>query len=374
MKLALEAKHLWRTDPLYKDFYYERGLVWADINRSEFSKNVIANYEGFGVKGSDEKCELVTPDAIRDLNHGLFSGADLGDLTEVLLNESSGWVEARETLQKVIDAAVSTGVVKYIETDISSLILDEDRSVCTGARSVDGQVFISDSVILATGAETARLLVKSSPETPELHVGSRMSAAGLITGVVKLGQKDAEQFRSGPAFLLAGGEGQGGMIPPNAENELKITCDLSFTNTIEICNGNRISTPPSDPLSNYSAFAAEMNHALATVSEHMLGDQGQAFEYEDCRICWDAITPDQNFIICQHPRCKHLFMATGGSFHSWKFFPILGKYVVQMLEGQLDQSLAQRWAWDRDSITSTTNERMMPVREMRDLKRNRSST
>lgn len=41
-------------------------------------------------------------------------------------------------------------------------------------------------------------------------------------------------------------------------------------------------------------------------------------------------------------------MATCGSFHGWKFFPIIGKYVLRMLEGTLSPELQAKWAWDRE--------------------------
>lgn len=41
-------------------------------------------------------------------------------------------------------------------------------------------------------------------------------------------------------------------------------------------------------------------------------------------------------------------MATCGNFHGWKFFPVLGKYVIEMLEGTLAPELVQKWAWDRE--------------------------
>ena len=63
----------------------------------------------------------------------------------------------------------------------------------------------------------------------------------------------------------------------------------------------------------------------------------------------DAITPNQDFIIDRHPYCQNLSIAGGGSFHSWKFLPVLGKYVVQMLQGTLDSESASRWAWDRSN-------------------------
>jgi len=59
------------------------------------------------------------------------------------------------------------------------------------------------------------------------------------------------------------------------------------------------------------------------------------------------VTPNQDFIISPHPKCSNLYIAAGGSFHGWKFLPVLGSYVVQMLEGKLDAEAAKRWAWDR---------------------------
>ena len=80
----------------------------------------------------------------------------------------------------------------------------------------------------------------------------------------------------------------------------------------------------------------------------------------------DAITPNQDFVICAHPHSKNLYIATGGSFHGWKFFPILGKYVVQMLEGELPPTLAKIWAWDR-SDKGSAHGAVIPNREMRDV-------
>lgn len=80
----------------------------------------------------------------------------------------------------------------------------------------------------------------------------------------------------------------------------------------------------------------------------------------------DAITPTQDFMICPHPESTNLFFATGGSFHAWKFFPILGKYVVEMLEGRLSDELAKTWAWDKHDQGSA-HKSLVPRREMKDF-------
>ena len=62
----------------------------------------------------------------------------------------------------------------------------------------------------------------------------------------------------------------------------------------------------------------------------------------------DAFTTSGDFIISPHSAMSGLYVATCGNFHGWKFFPVLGKYVLQMLEGSLSAELADKWAWDRE--------------------------
>lgn len=78
------------------------------------------------------------------------------------------------------------------------------------------------------------------------------------------------------------------------------------------------------------------------------------------------MTPNQDFIIGPHSHCKGLYVAAGGSFHSWKFMPILGRYVVKMLKGELEPEMARRWAWDRENIGGTIP-KYIPKRDIKDV-------
>lgn len=69
----------------------------------------------------------------------------------------------------------------------------------------------------------------------------------------------------------------------------------------------------------------------------------------------DAFTTSSDFIISPHSAAKGLYLATCGSFHGFKFFPIIGKYVVQMLEDSLSPEMQGRWAWDRERPDSSMN-------------------
>jgi glycine/D-amino acid oxidase-like deaminating enzyme len=80
----------------------------------------------------------------------------------------------------------------------------------------------------------------------------------------------------------------------------------------------------------------------------------------------EALTPSRDFVISPHSACNGLFIATCGSFHGYKFLPVLGKYVVQMLAGELDPALQKRWAWDRELPPTELNSQW-PQKELREM-------
>jgi glycine/D-amino acid oxidase-like deaminating enzyme len=80
----------------------------------------------------------------------------------------------------------------------------------------------------------------------------------------------------------------------------------------------------------------------------------------------EALTPSKDFIISPHSECDGLYVATCGSFHGFKFLPILGKYVVEMLDGNLEPALKERWAWDR-KLPPTEKNTHWPWKELKDL-------
>jgi sarcosine oxidase/L-pipecolate oxidase len=55
--------------------------------------------------------------------------------------------------------------------------------------------------------------------------------------------------------------------------------------------------------------------------------------------------PDGNFLIDYHPSCNNLFIATGGSGHAFKFFPVIGEKVLAAIERRLDLELKNLWSW-----------------------------
>lgn len=64
------------------------------------------------------------------------------------------------------------------------------------------------------------------------------------------------------------------------------------------------------------------------------------------RLCCYCDTFDGNFWIDYDPECEGLLVAAGGSGHGFKFGPIIGKIIVDVMQGKPNK-YASRFAWRR---------------------------
>lgn len=199
-------------------------------------------------------------------------------------------------------------------------------------------------------------------------------------------------------------------MPPTADGELKFCRDLSFTNSIiHSTSDQTISVPSFTSGETQWTTPADMCTALRQelhgVMRGIYGHEADGLDLETFRLCWcvlsllsafsiastpfsmfatcmkssefrltpnssrDAITPSQNPLVTQHRHCPNLYFATGGSFHGWKFLPIIGRYVVQMLKGKLEDEMRVRWAWDKGDASDGVGAHggLWPRREFRDM-------
>ena len=68
------------------------------------------------------------------------------------------------------------------------------------------------------------------------------------------------------------------------------------------------------------------------------------------RMCWYLDTASSDFLACFHPDLgRSLFIATGGSGHAFKFLPVLGEKVANVMDGtdaQKDSGFwTDKWKW-----------------------------
>jgi sarcosine oxidase/L-pipecolate oxidase len=55
-------------------------------------------------------------------------------------------------------------------------------------------------------------------------------------------------------------------------------------------------------------------------------------------------------LVDYHPTYSGLFLASGGSGHGFKFFPVIGDRIADAIEGMLEFSLRSLWAWPKEAV------------------------
>ncbi|KAI1437099.1 FAD dependent oxidoreductase [Xylaria sp. CBS 124048] len=342
-ELALEAQDIFKSDPLWKPYFHETGVFWTC--RDDFAQGVIDNYKRLGRKAN---LQAVSIDDARKLYGGLFKDADYTGVKEVLLNPTSGWAAAGDSLRAVTRKVLEQGV-EYKVAEVATLLLNKNGH-CSGIKTAKGEVLEATHTILCAGAYTPTLLEYSAVNSglPNIAAGFRLVAGGITTGMTKLDDEGYAKFGSMPVGFQGYTAQQGpfiGSLPPTADREMKWWGQTIFRNTREVLPGHYVSSPPPEPDYAQWEVSPRLKQDIRHASKVFYGERDWVMEKH--RICWDAFTTSSDFIISPHSAAKGLYLATGGSFHGYKFFPVIGKYVVQMLEGQLSPQLAEKWAWDR---------------------------
>ncbi|PSN61673.1 FAD dependent oxidoreductase [Corynespora cassiicola Philippines] len=345
-RLALESQDVFKNDPLFKPYFHETGIFW--ICRSDYAQDVIDNYKKLG---RTAELSAVPIEEARKLYGGMFDDADYTGVKEVLVNKTSGWGAAGDCLVAVTRKAIELGV-KYVQADVTTLTFDVDGS-CSGIRTAAGRYYRATHTLLCTGAFTPKLLEWSAETSGKnsLRAGDRIVAGGITTGMAQLDASNFDTYEKMPVGVQGYTAATGpfiGSLPPTPDKEIKWWGQKIFTNWQEIAPGRQISMPPPEPDYGQWKVPRKLKDDIDYANHVFYGKRGTKWPMTKYRICWDAFTTSSDFIISPHAAAKGLFVATCGSFHGWKFFPVLGNYVIQMLEGDLSPELTQKWAWDRE--------------------------
>ncbi len=360
MDLAFEAMEWWTSKPYLKQHFHQTGWVMLDERNSDLADRIRANLAQAGRPDSSSDISL---DEVKSRYGGVLSSIDTTNYAKAYTNSLAGWADASSAVKAMIREATANGV-KYEVGDVSELV--HDRSRLVGVKTAD-TLYTADKIVLATGAWTPWLMADLEASlgiSNEDSVEKQMRAAGVCVASFKLTEDETSYYSQMPV-LVYGAKGE--VIPPNKDRLFKFTNANTFWNNQQHPTGRQISIPAPDQHAIPASLEAESIELIHQRIPQILIDGRQPDEW---RICWDAISPDQNQLICRHPdiRLSNLFFATAGSFHSWKFLPIIGKYVVNVLHGKSNgEEKDAAWKWKTSFDGRGAHEKAMPRRELSDL-------
>ncbi|MBG89798.1 MAG: sarcosine oxidase [Verrucomicrobiales bacterium] len=245
------------------------------------------------------------------------------------LNPRGGWAASGRAVELLARDARAAGVDIREHQTFGRFV--ERAAKVIGLRTESGETIHADFTLMATGAWTATLL-------PELR--DVLWATGQP--VVHFKVENPDDFRPPKFSVWAADIGTTGWygFPSLADGTLKIAN-----------HGPGRPIHPDDPRTilpeeeeRFRQFAATTFPALknAPIVERRLCLYGDSF--------------DGNFWIDHHPDRPGLVIATGDSGHAFKFAPVLGKVIADIVERK-PHSLSERFAWRDPSQVSAESAR-----------------
>ncbi|KAF1815149.1 FAD dependent oxidoreductase [Eremomyces bilateralis CBS 781.70] len=371
---ATEAQTHWRQSHADASRYYECGLVLTCVpSNVDYLHRSLANLQAMG--HSDGLHILPTrADILR------LSGTPGTAGTAGYVNRRSGWADAEASMAYLRRQVEATGRVTFVVGTVARLSSTAAPfPQITGAHLRDGRQLTADLTILAAGAWTNALL----------RLGNRVRATGQVMGYYALSAAEAEALAKIPAqidmsrglFLIppppppyATGVDEG---YPNAHRvrhpHLKVARHgVGYMNWVARDAGlggmeewdetgtegeGKVSVPVTD--GHTVTLPAEADEALRGYIRELFPPNIPSplpaslrdlptRPFSHSRVCTYADTPDSSFLVSYHPRYGgSLFLATGGSGHAFKFLPVLGGKVVDVLVGREERvgRLAEKWRW-----------------------------
>ncbi len=244
------------------------------------------------------------------------------------LNPAGGWVESRRVISRLAAEARAAGVT-IIENVPQPRPLFEGAH-CTGIIS-EQKTWQSDAVLVATGAWTPTLLP---------HLQDVMWATAQT--VFHFQPQDPRPFTP-PQFPVWGADiGKTGWygFPANADGLVKVAN-----------HGPGRQVKASDPRSlpageedRYRAFLRETFPSLAAAPLH------------STRVCLYCDTFDGAFWIDHDPAHPNLIIAAGDSGHAFKFTPVMGEIIADVVERK-PNPWANRYRWREKTGVSSDGAR-----------------
>ncbi|KAJ9145463.1 FAD dependent oxidoreductase [Pleurostoma richardsiae] len=348
-KLGTEAMSVWK-DPtsIFAGLYRETGWI---MSAHGMTKGWLESARKTAENAKRQGVQYLSTDEIRKRWPALTG--DFPDWTN-LWSPAAGWAPSGQALLRMANAARANGV-KYIFGDagyIKRLVYDASGT-CKGAVAADGTVYEADIVLLASGANTGTLV----------EAKQEVVAQCSVICVMKLEPEEILKYQNIPII----DDFEQGIIFPPDENGLIKLCSCRC-----LTNYRNKALPGTSLLHSvgdypYDGCPKEIEDEMRIFVREMIPELADR-PFVSTKLCWDAMAGDLNFRICPYPKTKNLYVATIGSNHGFKFLPIIGKYVVDMLEGKLGQQWLDLWEWKYGKVPKGHQDpHPWPLRDLSEL-------
>lgn len=262
-----------------------------------------------------------------------FGRLERGLDVDGVLDMTGGFVLASRACAFALWICRGLGVSVHLGEGCGLQRLVKDGERVTGIITKDGTKHDADIVIIACGGWTPSLI-------PEVERLIETTAGSVLAIQLPEHRQDLWDKYSPGNFPVWGwnmnsyntpGKDIGGIygLPRTPEGLIKIAFrGAKWTNYARTSEtGRQISYPKTD----VQKVPQEAMRVLKTFCSENMPDLLD-LDLESPRLCWYSDSVDNSFVIDYAPGYDNLIVANGGSGHGFKFLPVLGEHVVDVVE------------------------------------------
>lgn len=266
--------------------------------------------------------------------------------TDGMLDMTAGVVLASKAYSFALHLCRKAGVKFHLgpgQGELQSLSRHDESVI--GIRTVDGKSHIASLVVVAAGGWTPSLV----PQADRLL---EATAGSIVIFQLPEQRKDLwdkydpEKFPvwSWKMNTYCHGTSTGGLygLPRTPDGLVKFGFrGAKWTNyTWSTTEAGRDVSYPKTDLEQIPEKALDAVRAFCMENMQDLLE----LEMNRGRLCWYTDSVDNSFLIDRVPGMSGLMVASGGSGHGFKFLPVLGKHVVDVIEGR-DTDYTRLFSW-----------------------------
>ena len=298
----------------------------------------------------DAKADGIPPSKIDP-----FDRIGRGLPTDGVLDMTAGFVLASRACAFALHLCHKLGVHTYFGPDYGMKSLVRKGNKVTGITTLDGNEHFGDIVIVACGGWTPSLV-------PEVERLIETTAGSVLSIQLPNERPDLWDKYSPERFPVWSWRMNsykphqndiGGLygLPRTPEGVVKVAFrGAKWTNYAHKseATGRELSYPKTD----VDEIPEEAMRVIRTFCAENLPDLLE-LELDRGRLCWYSDSVDNSFLIDYVPDMENLIIVNGGSGHGFKFLPVLGEHVADVLERK-DTEYTRLFKW-RDVADGARN-------------------
>ncbi|CAG7558187.1 unnamed protein product [Fusarium equiseti] len=334
--LTVKATRAWQT-PLFAPHFHQVGFIHCvSGNAPKEAHDTLNRFRAAAERDPRLKPYLTPLNSQKDIaeaawqyNESSFPG------WTGYFNRFDGYANSGSALRSIYQATKAQGVKFILGTAgaVSEIVYENTSSgrKAKGVKTTGGLFYPSKFVIISVGAAGSKLV-------PE--IGKQLVAKSWSVAHLHLTDDETAALRGIPVTYA---RDLGFFFEPDTKTNLLKLCPMGggFINTDP---NTGVSHAPSDL--KQSAFLPEDDDKQLRELVKQTLPQFADRPFVKKTLCWFADTVGSDFIIDYVPdTSSSVLFLSGDSGHGFKFFPIFGEWVKNLLESDKGEQPVARWRW-----------------------------